>query len=136
MITAFGGEEMAFKVAGGTKWWQVRAGQGVEAEWIVMKKDWKDVIAEEKKEKGKRKGKKKEAEGEPEDNECTLRRVPESTADVLQSCLRWTVFDACCTVRLVIYYADLLLIPYVSSWRSILLGLHQHPPLYHLASCP
>lgn len=69
MITAFGGEEMAFKVAGGTKWWQVRAGQGVEAEWIVMKKDWKDVIAEEKKEKGKRKGKKKEAEGEPEDNE-------------------------------------------------------------------
>jgi hypothetical protein len=33
---------MAYKVAGGSKWWQVRAGPGVEAEWIVLKKDWKD----------------------------------------------------------------------------------------------
>lgn len=33
---------MAYKVAGGSKWWQVRAGPGVEAEWIVMKKDWKE----------------------------------------------------------------------------------------------
>lgn len=32
---------MAYKIAGGSKWWQVRAGPGVEAEWIVMKKDWK-----------------------------------------------------------------------------------------------
>lgn len=36
---------MAYKIAGGTKWWQVRAGSGVEAEWIVMKKDWKDFQA-------------------------------------------------------------------------------------------
>lgn len=72
MVTAFGGEEMAFKVAGGTKWWQVRAGQGVEAEWIVMKKDWKEVVAEEKREKEKRKEKKKEAEEELEDDECTF----------------------------------------------------------------
>lgn len=42
LVTAFGGEEMAYKVAGGSKWWQVRAGPGVEAEWIVMKKDWKE----------------------------------------------------------------------------------------------
>jgi hypothetical protein len=36
---------MAYKIAGGTKWWQVRAGEGVEAEWIVMKKDWKEAAA-------------------------------------------------------------------------------------------
>jgi hypothetical protein len=41
---------MAFKVAGGTKWWQVRAGPGVEAEWIVMKKDWKERRAGREKE--------------------------------------------------------------------------------------
>ena len=34
---------MAYKVAGGTKWWQIRAGPGVEGEWIVMKKDWKEM---------------------------------------------------------------------------------------------
>lgn len=34
---------MAYKVAGGSKWWQVRAGPGVEGEWIVMKKDWKEA---------------------------------------------------------------------------------------------
>ncbi|WVQ67321.1 uncharacterized protein L199_005517 [Kwoniella botswanensis] len=54
MIQGFGGEEMAYKIAGGTKWWQVRAGQGVEGEWIVMKKDWKGVVAEEKREKKQR----------------------------------------------------------------------------------
>ncbi|WVQ86452.1 hypothetical protein IAS59_000164 [Cryptococcus gattii] len=69
IVTAFGGEEMTYKIAGGTKWWQVRAGQGVEAEWIVMKKDWKEVVEEEKRENEKRNGKKKEAEGEPEDDD-------------------------------------------------------------------
>ena len=39
---------MAYKVAGGTKWWQVRAGPGVEAEWIVTKKDWKEAKREER----------------------------------------------------------------------------------------
>jgi len=38
-----GGTEMAYKIAGGSKWWQVRAGSGVEGEWIVMKKDWKEA---------------------------------------------------------------------------------------------
>lgn len=33
---------MAYKIAGESKWWQVRAGPGVEAEWIVMKKDWRE----------------------------------------------------------------------------------------------
>ncbi len=40
LITALGGPEMAFKVAGGTKWWQVRAGRGVECEWLAMKKHY------------------------------------------------------------------------------------------------
>lgn len=135
IVTAFGGEEMTFKIAGGTKWWQVRAGQGVEAEWIVMKKDWKEVVAEEKRENEKRNGKKKEAEGEREDDECTFKQDLNGTTDALQSCLRWTVFDACCTVRLVISHADLPLILFISPWRSLLLGFHQHSPLYHLASC-
>ncbi|BEJ16390.1 hypothetical protein CspHIS471_0509950 [Cutaneotrichosporon sp. HIS471] len=42
LVTALGGPEMAFKVAGGTKWWQVRAGSGVECEWIAMKKDYRE----------------------------------------------------------------------------------------------
>ena len=46
---------MAYKIAGGTKWWQVRAGPGVEGEWIVLKKDWKDYQKKEK-EKEKEKG--------------------------------------------------------------------------------
>ncbi|WWD17016.1 hypothetical protein CI109_101452 [Kwoniella shandongensis] len=54
LIKAFGGEEMAYKIAGGTKWWQVRAGQGVEGEWIVMKKDWKEVVEVEKREREQR----------------------------------------------------------------------------------
>jgi hypothetical protein len=43
LVTAMGGPEMAYKIAGGSKWWQVRAGSGVEGEWIVMKKDWKEA---------------------------------------------------------------------------------------------
>ena len=43
LVTAMGGTEMAYKIAGGSKWWQVRAGSGVEGEWIVMKKDWKEA---------------------------------------------------------------------------------------------
>nr|XP_019007535.1 uncharacterized protein I206_07797 [Kwoniella pini CBS 10737]OCF46316.1 hypothetical protein I206_07797 [Kwoniella pini CBS 10737] len=68
MIDGFGGEEMAYKIAGGTKWWQVRAGLGVEGEWIVMKKDWKGVVAEEKREKERR-----ENEGEEEGDEGEFR---------------------------------------------------------------
>ncbi|EKM53370.1 uncharacterized protein PHACADRAFT_259700 [Phanerochaete carnosa HHB-10118-sp] len=43
LIQAFGGEEMTKKVVGGTKWWQVRGVKGVDAEWIVAKKDWKEA---------------------------------------------------------------------------------------------
>lgn len=62
---------MAYKIAGGTKWWQVRAGPGVEGEWIVLKKDWKDYqkakegSQREKDTKKSKKGKEKEKEEEP-----------------------------------------------------------------------
>jgi hypothetical protein len=61
MVTALGGEEMAYKIAGGTKWWQVRAGPGVEAEWVVLKKDWKDY--QKAKDRGAQKEKEKETKG-------------------------------------------------------------------------
>lgn len=40
---------MAYKIAGGSKWWQVRAGHGVEAEWIVMKDEYRRSNREERK---------------------------------------------------------------------------------------
>jgi len=48
LVTAFGGEEMAYKIAGGVRWWQVRTGPGVEAEWICMKKAYRQYLHEEK----------------------------------------------------------------------------------------
>jgi len=55
---------MAYKIAGGTKWWQVRAGPGVEAEWVVLKKDWKDY--QKARDKGAQMEKEKEKEKEKE----------------------------------------------------------------------
>ncbi|KAI0790560.1 hypothetical protein C8Q75DRAFT_806462 [Abortiporus biennis] len=43
LIQALGGEEMTKRVVGGTKWWQVRGVKGVDAEWIVAKKDWAEA---------------------------------------------------------------------------------------------
>jgi hypothetical protein len=75
LVKALGGEEMAYKIAGGTKWWQVRAGPGVEGEWVVLKKDWKDYQKakegsmrdkdKDTKKSKKGKGKEKEMEQEP-----------------------------------------------------------------------
>ncbi|WOO81222.1 AB hydrolase superfamily protein [Vanrija pseudolonga] len=44
LVEGFGGEEMAYRVAGGVKWWQVRAGKGVEAEWIAMRSEYKEAV--------------------------------------------------------------------------------------------
>lgn len=97
---------MAYKIAGGTKWWQVRAGPGVEGEWIVLKKDWKDyqkakegtqrekVKDTKKSKKGKGKENEKEEEpatridedGEDSDGECEF-VVKATTND--QSVKRW-----------------------------------------------
>ncbi|TFY61715.1 hypothetical protein EVJ58_g4334 [Rhodofomes roseus] len=53
LIKALGGEEVTKRVAGGTKWWQVRGVRGVDAEWITMKKDWQEA---KKRSKAQRKG--------------------------------------------------------------------------------
>jgi len=89
---------MAYKIAGGTKWWQVRAGPGVEGEWIVLKKDWKDYQKAKEgsqREKNKdtkksKKGKGKEKEQEPatrvdedggEDSDGECESIMETVAD-------------------------------------------------------
>ncbi|THV06225.1 alpha/beta-hydrolase [Dendrothele bispora CBS 962.96] len=57
LVKALGGEDVARKVVGGVKWWQVRAVSGVDAEWITAKKDWQEAkrrykMQEKMKEKG------------------------------------------------------------------------------------
>ncbi|KAK7036461.1 hypothetical protein VNI00_011658 [Paramarasmius palmivorus] len=43
LITALGGEDVARRVVGGVKWWQVRGIDGVDAQWITAKKDWQEA---------------------------------------------------------------------------------------------
>lgn len=40
IIQALGGEELAKRLVGGTKWWQVRGVKGIDAEWITARKDY------------------------------------------------------------------------------------------------
>jgi len=75
LVEAFGGDDMAYKVAGGTKWWQVRAGPGVEAEWIVMKKDWNDAEKDDKARRKASEGMVGEDGGVGENGECARRQV-------------------------------------------------------------
>ena len=82
---------MAYKIAGGTKWWQVRAGPGVEGEWVVMKKDWKDYQKSKEREKGsqgkkgKEKGKEKEKQPEAETRPVSNEDVDEDTGECKSS---------------------------------------------------
>ena len=39
LIKVLGGEEQARHILGGTRWWQVRGVKGIDANWIVVKKD-------------------------------------------------------------------------------------------------
>ncbi|KAH9020633.1 Alpha/Beta hydrolase protein [Lactarius pseudohatsudake] len=49
LVRAFGGEDDACRVVGGVRWWQVRPGdRGIDAEWIMDKRDWKEVRRREK----------------------------------------------------------------------------------------
>ncbi|KIK71239.1 hypothetical protein GYMLUDRAFT_235590 [Collybiopsis luxurians FD-317 M1] len=43
LITALGGRDVAQKLIGGVKWWQVRSIDGVDAQWITAKKDWQEA---------------------------------------------------------------------------------------------
>lgn len=68
LVEAFGGVEEARRQVGGSEWWQVRGLKGVEAEWIVVKRDWAEREKEEKKRERERKGKEKENETVEEEN--------------------------------------------------------------------
>ncbi|KAF9560975.1 alpha/beta-hydrolase [Agrocybe pediades] len=50
LIKALGGEEVARRLVGGIKWWQVRGINGVDAQWLTSKKDWEDSKRRHKKE--------------------------------------------------------------------------------------
>lgn len=42
LIQALGGEQHARAIVGGVKWWQVRGLDGIEAQWITAKRDWRE----------------------------------------------------------------------------------------------
>ncbi|KAF9012561.1 hypothetical protein BDQ17DRAFT_1297729 [Cyathus striatus] len=43
LVQVLGGEEVAKRVVGGVKWWQVRGINGIDAQWITAKKDWREA---------------------------------------------------------------------------------------------
>ncbi|KAG2132290.1 uncharacterized protein EDB93DRAFT_1094005 [Suillus bovinus] len=43
VIQALGGQEIAKRLVGGTKWWQVRGVKGIDAEWITARKDYQEA---------------------------------------------------------------------------------------------
>ncbi|KAK0225287.1 Alpha/Beta hydrolase protein [Armillaria fumosa] len=43
LVQALGGQDATRRVAGGVKWWQARVTNGVDAEWITMKKDLREA---------------------------------------------------------------------------------------------
>ncbi|RPD68091.1 alpha/beta-hydrolase [Lentinus tigrinus ALCF2SS1-7] len=69
LIKALGGEEVTKRVVGGTKWWQVRGVKGVDAEWIVAKKDWQEA-------KKKQKARGMSHDGAPVENGNTQQELP------------------------------------------------------------
>ncbi|TFK88448.1 alpha/beta-hydrolase [Polyporus arcularius HHB13444] len=69
LIKALGGEEVTKRVVGGTKWWQVRGVKGVDAEWIVARKDWQEA-------KKKQKARGMSSDGAPVDNGNTHQELP------------------------------------------------------------
>ena len=50
LIDWFGPDELR-KVVGGERWWQVRGLEGVQAEWVAMKRDWDKLEKAEKRAK-------------------------------------------------------------------------------------
>ncbi|TFK50945.1 alpha/beta-hydrolase [Heliocybe sulcata] len=66
LIKALGGEDVAKRVVGGTKWWQVRGVKGVNCEWIVAKKDWQEA---KKRHKAYQKAQQEKANGSPKENQ-------------------------------------------------------------------
>lgn len=59
IIEALGGPELCKKLTGGVRWWQVRGLQGIDANWVVTKKDIESLRKDSRQ---KRKDSKKEDE--------------------------------------------------------------------------
>lgn len=134
---------MAYKIAGGTKWWQVRVGRGLEAEWIVMKDEYR---RSEKEEKKYRNGLRKEAK---ERHGTTGKGMAE---DVDEEVNEEGELDSGCKQSAPSPFVDIAVIPemdklrcmlyselwspfdaeFSSRWR-ILLGIDQYAQVYHLA---
>ncbi|KAI1785206.1 alpha/beta-hydrolase [Ganoderma leucocontextum] len=74
LIKALGGEEITKRVVGGTKWWQVRGVKGVDAEWIVAKKDYQEA---KRKQKARRMSMDASSPG-PQDGENPNQEIPPS----------------------------------------------------------
>lgn len=43
LIRVLGGEGFCRQLVGGIKWWQVRGLPGVDGQWIVAKRDWREA---------------------------------------------------------------------------------------------
>ncbi|KAH9944756.1 lipase/ esterase [Amylocystis lapponica] len=72
LIRALGGEEVTKRVVGGTKWWQVRGVQGIDAEWITARKDWEEAKRKHKaQQREARKGRAREPAAAPEEPPAT-----------------------------------------------------------------
>ncbi|TDL16124.1 alpha/beta-hydrolase [Rickenella mellea] len=67
LIKALGGEEVAKRVVGGTKWWQVRGVKGVDAQWMAVRKDY-EKAKKRYKEQQRQKELNGQREGTPTDN--------------------------------------------------------------------
>ncbi|KAI5120281.1 hypothetical protein M0805_005338 [Coniferiporia weirii] len=70
LIRALGGEEKTRQVVGGTKWWQVRGVRGVDAQWIVAKKDYHQALKRKKQQEQAEQLRKGASENVEEDEEA------------------------------------------------------------------
>lgn len=96
LIKALGDEEMAYKIAGGTKWWQVRAGHGVEAEWIVMKDEYRRSEREQKQHKHQMRQESKRGGASPKKAaETEAHTMPEGEDELDSGC----EYINCCSQR-------------------------------------
>lgn len=55
LINWFGPEQLK-TVVGGERWWQVRGLDGIQGEWIAMKRDWEQLRRAEKRKKAPEQG--------------------------------------------------------------------------------
>ncbi|KAF7968620.1 hypothetical protein HWV62_30015 [Athelia sp. TMB] len=57
LIQVLGGDEVVKHTVGGTKWWQVRGLDGIDAQWVVAKKDWREAKKKHEEQEKQKEGK-------------------------------------------------------------------------------